>query len=161
MVKSVYAPWREEYLLGTKNKEDEGCLFCRVAAENRDTYNLVLHRGERTFILMNRYPYTSGHIMVVPIKHVSTPEKLDEETFCEMMLEMRRAVGLLKKAFKPDGMNVGMNLGRCAGAGVPGHMHVHIVPRWSGDTSFMPVVGGTRVVSISLKTTYRILRPMF
>jgi ATP adenylyltransferase len=161
MMKSVYAPWREEYLLDTKANRERGCLFCRVIKEKRDKHNLILHRGERTFIIMNRYPYTSGHLMIAPYRHVGMLERLDSESACELMLETRKTVTILKKAFKPDGLNVGMNLGRPAGAGVPGHLHVHIVPRWSGDTSFMPVVGGTRVVSISLSTTYEILRSMF
>jgi ATP adenylyltransferase len=161
MTRSVYAPWREEYLLRMKDKERSGCLFCRVLREKRDRRNLILYRGQRTFVIMNRYPYTSGHVMVVPYKHVGLIEKLDEDSTIEMMVETRRVVRILKKAFRPDGLNVGMNLGRCAGAGVPGHLHIHVVPRWSGDTSFMPVTGNARVVSISLATTYRILRPMF
>jgi len=161
MMKNVYAPWREEYLLATKAHEEKGCLFCRVIKEKRDKYNLILHRGDNTFIIMNRYPYTSGHLMIVPYKHVGNVEKLREDIYCEMMLETRRAVAIIKKAFKPQGINVGMNLGRPSGAGVPGHLHVHIVPRWSGDTSFMPVIGGTRVVSVSLATTYKILTPLF
>jgi len=162
MGKSVYAPWREDYLLGFSRKEKEkGCLFCRVKREKRDKFNLILRRGERTFVIMNRYPYTSGHLMVVPYAHVGVLEKLDDDTLCEMMFETRRAVAILQKAFKPEGLNVGINLGRPAGAGVPGHLHIHIVPRWSGDTSFMPVVGGVRVVSVSLETTYKILKPLF
>ncbi len=162
MGKFVYAPWREEYLLGFARQEKvSGCLFCRVKKEKRDKYNLVLSRGERTFVLMNRYPYTSGHLMVVPYAHVGILEKVDDDTLCEMMFETRRVVSILKKAFKPDGINVGINLGRSAGAGVPGHLHIHIVPRWSGDTSFMPVIGGVRVVSVSLGTTYKILKPLF
>lgn len=148
-------------MLNTKDGKQKGCLFCNAIKERRDRRNLILYRGENTFIIMNRYPYTSGHLMVVPYRHVGVLEKLSDETACEMMIETRRAVKVLKKAFKPDGVNVGMNLGRPAGAGVPGHLHIHIVPRWSGDTSFMPVVGGTRVISISLTTTYKILKPMF
>ena len=161
MQKSVYAPWREGYLLAPKEKKEKGCLFCRVMKEKRDKYNLILHRGENTFVIMNRYPYTSGHLMIVPYKHIGSLEKLKEDIAYELMLETRRAVGILKKALKPDGINIGMNLGRPSGAGVPGHLHVHVVPRWSGDTNFMPVVGDTRVVSISLSTTYKILRPLF
>jgi ATP adenylyltransferase len=142
-------------------KRQKGCLFCRVSKEKRDKQNLVLYRGPRTFVIMNRYPYTSGHLMVVPYKHTGQLERLDEDELLEMMLETRRAAGILKKAFKPDGMNIGMNLGKCAGAGIPGHLHVHLVPRWTGDTSFMPVTGGVRVVSISLSTTYKTLKPMF
>ncbi len=164
MTKSVYAPWREDYLLGfkeKKKKKEKGCLFCRVRDEKKDRENLILSRGERTFVIMNRFPYTSGHLMIVPYRHAGTLEKLDEETLAEMMFETRNAVAILKRAFKPEGLNVGINLGRPAGAGVPGHLHIHIVPRWSGDTSFMPVIGGVRVVSVSLETTYEILKPMF
>lgn len=143
------------------DKTQKGCLFCRVNEERRDRQNLVLFRGARTFVIMNRYPYTSGHLMVVPYKHTGLLERLDEDELREMMLETRRAAVILKRAFKPDGMNIGMNLGQCAGAGVPGHLHIHLVPRWSGDTSFMPVVGGTRVVSVSLATTYKTLKPMY
>jgi ATP adenylyltransferase len=161
MSKNVYAPWREEYLLAPKQKRETGCLFCRVLREKRDKQNLVLCRGKLTFIMMNRYPYTSGHLMVAPIKHVGSIEKLDETTWFEMTCEARRAVAALKKAFHPHGINLGMNLGRPSGAGVPGHLHIHLVPRWSGDTSFMPVIGGVRVVSVSLDTTYRTLKPLF
>ena len=164
MTKSVYAPWREEYLLGFKDEKktkEKGCLFCRVRDEKKDMENLILARNERTFVIMNRYPYTSGHLMIVPYEHAGTLEKLDEDTLAEMMFETRNAVSILKKAFKPEGLNVGINLGRPAGAGVPGHLHIHIVPRWSGDTSFMPVIGGVRVVSISIESTYKILKPMF
>jgi len=163
-MKSVYAPWREEYLLGMKDSKDQkpkGCLFCNAAKEKRDRENLILHRGENTFVIMNRYPYTSGHLMIVPYRHIGKLEKLPEKICCELMLETQRAVEILKKAFKPDGLNVGMNLGRSAGAGVPGHLHIHIVPRWTGDTSFMPVVGGPRVLSVSLSTTFKTLKPMF
>ncbi len=162
MSKSVWAPWREDYILGLSNKKKEkGCLFCNALKRNRDRANLILCRNENTFVIMNRFPYTSGHLMIVPYKHVGTLEKLSDKIACELMLETRRAVKILKQAFKPDGLNIGINLGRPAGAGVPGHLHIHIVPRWTGDNSFMPVVGETRVISVSLETTYKILSKLF
>jgi ATP adenylyltransferase len=161
MSKSVWAPWREDYILGFNDSKSNGCLFCNAIKQNADKRNLILHRGETTFIMMNKFPYTSGHLMVVPYRHVGVLERLSKATTCELMLETSRIAGILKKAFKPNGLNIGINIGRAAGAGVPGHLHVHIVPRWAGDNSFMPVVGKTRVISVSLETTYKILSKHF
>lgn len=158
MGKKVYAPWREDYILGPKEK---GCLFCRILKENKDRDNYVLYRGKKVFVVMNRYPYVSGHLMVVPYRHIAHLEKLPEETACEIIRETQRAAKILKIVLRPDSINVGINLGHQSGAGVPGHIHQHIVPRWHGDTNFLSVIGNTRVVSVSLPTVYNKLKKPF
>jgi ATP adenylyltransferase len=158
MKKKMYAPWRTEYILGPKEK---GCLFCRIIKENRDRQNYVLYRGEKVILIMNRYPYVSGHLMVVPMRHLAHLEKLPETTALELMTETQRAVTILKQALRPHSFNVGINLGHQSGAGVPGHLHQHIVPRWHGDTNFLDVIGQTRVVSVSLDQVYETLYKHF
>ena len=159
MGKKIYAPWRENYILGPKEK---GCLFCRMAKQvTKDRKNLLLFRGKKVFIVMNRYPYVSGHLMVVPYRHIAHLEKLPRETAIELMSETQRAVRILKQVLRPDSLNVGINLGHQSGAGVPGHLHQHIVPRWYGDTNFLSVVGNTRVVSVSLITVFNKLYKRF
>ncbi len=152
MGKKIYAPWREDYIFGPKEK---GCLLCRIAREtNKDKENLVLYRGEKVFVVMNRYPYVSGHLMVVPLRHLAHFEKLPTVTANELMAATQISVSILKKALRPHSFNIGINLGHQSGAGVPGHLHQHIVPRWHGDTNFLSVVYNTRVVSVSLLTVY-------
>lgn len=158
MKKKVYAPWREDYILGPKEK---GCLFCRISKENNDRDNLILSRGKKVFVVMNRYPYVSGHLMIVPYRHIAYLEKLPEETACEFIRETQRAAKILRMVLQPDSLNVGINLGHQSGAGVPGHIHQHIVPRWHGDTNFLSVIGNTRVVSVSLPTVYNKLKKPF
>ncbi|HEQ98502.1 MAG TPA: HIT domain-containing protein [candidate division Zixibacteria bacterium] len=152
MDRKMYAPWREEYILGPKEK---GCLFCRIFREEKDRQNYVLYRGEKVFVVMNRYPYVSGHLMVVPNRHIAHIEKLPRATSEELMYETQRAVKILKQILQPHSLNIGINLGHQSGAGVPGHLHQHIVPRWHGDTNFLSVIGNTRVVSVSLTNVYR------
>jgi len=159
MGKKIYAPWREDYILGPKEK---GCLLCRIASDtDKDKDNFVLYRGSKVFIVMNRYPYVSGHLMVVPYRHIANIEKLPRETANELMFLTQRSVTLLKQTLGPDSLNIGINLGHQSGAGVPGHLHQHIVPRWHGDTNFLSVVGNTRVVSVSLLTVYNELYKPF
>jgi len=159
MGKKIYAPWREDYILGPKEK---GCLFCRIARESkRDRDNMVLYRGEKVFVLINRYPYVSGHLLVVPYRHIAHIEKLPKATADELMFQTQRSVSILKSVLKPDSLNIGINLGHQSGAGVPGHLHQHIVPRWHGDTNFLSVVGNIRVVSVSLQTVYKKLYKSF
>lgn len=159
MGNKLYAPWREEYILGPKEK---GCLFCRIFKDtDKDFDNYVLYRGERVFVVMNRYPYVSGHVMVVPNRHIANFEKLPQETALELMTETQRAVTILKKVLGPESLNIGINLGHQSGAGVPGHLHQHIVPRWHGDTNFLSVIGNTRVVSVSLPSVYKQLKKAY
>ena len=138
-----------------------GCIFCDKLREARDPDNLILHREERAFILLNLYPYNSGHLMVAPSIHTADLASLPSEVSVDLWALTRRAVGALTAEYRPDGFNVGMNLGRVAGAGVPDHLHVHVVPRWGGDTNFMPVTADTKVLPESLEQTYRRLRRHF
>jgi len=155
MMGRLYAPWRSAYLMG---EPEDGCLFCRFAAEPEDRANLVLERGERWFVVVNRYPYTTGHVMVVCNRHVERMSDFDERERAEMVRLMSRAERAVRAAYSPDGINLGANLGRSAGAGIAGHFHMHLVPRWQGDTNFMSSVGETRVVSEDLNDTYDRLR---
>jgi len=153
---AIWAPWREEFILGKKEK---GCIFCRRLKRKNDRKDLILARGKKNFVIMNRYPYTNGHLMVVPYRHVAELSVLTSEEALEMMRLAAHSVEALKKSIRPQGFNLGMNLGRSAGAGVEGHLHLHIVPRWAGDANFMPVIGKTKVFSLSMGKTYDRLYP--
>jgi ATP adenylyltransferase len=150
-MKHLWSPWRLEYL--TEPKADD-CIFCEAARGSDDREYLVMHRGERAFMILNRYPYNNGHFMVVPYAHVPSLENLDVPTLSEMMQLLNRGLGALRRAMAPDGFNVGANLGSVAGAGIEEHVHLHAVPRWQGDTNFMPVVGDMRVVPQTWTQTY-------
>ncbi len=154
----LWAPWRVDYILG---KKSAGCMFCKKIKKKRDKDNLILHRAERTLVMMNRYPYNNGHLLVCPYKHSRDLEGLDGEEIKDLLLSVSRATTLLKKALKPDGFNIGMNLGRISGAGIEDHLHFHIVPRWSGDTNFMPVLAEARVIPEHLEKTYQKLFKFF
>lgn len=154
-MKRLWAPWRMQYLTGEKEK---GCIFCTRIAESRDRENYILYRGERGFLILNLYPYNNGHMMAVPYNHVASLEDLDTETLTELMLLVNKGLAALRKAMSPQGFNVGVNIGEVAGAGVAGHVHIHIVPRWGGDTNFMPILADTRVVPELLDQTYERLR---
>jgi ATP adenylyltransferase len=143
MMKHLWSPWRLEYLQASKV---DGCIFCHAAESNDDRENLVLLRGERVFLILNRYPYNNGHFMVVPYAHVPSLEDMEAPALAEMMHLLKRGLAALRATMHPDGFNIGANLGRVAGAGIEEHVHLHAVPRWSGDTNFMPVVGDMRVV---------------
>jgi ATP adenylyltransferase len=134
--------------------KERGCLFCRMSRSRRDRDNLLLCRGKLGFVMMNLYPYNSGHLMVAPYRHVGDVEDLTADEGSELFRLTGEAIRILGRAMKPQGYNLGMNLGRIAGAGVPGHLHLHIVPRWSGDTNYMPLLGETKVVPEALETTY-------
>ncbi len=144
------------YLKNPKGAETGGCIFCDKIRDDRakDRAHLVLQRGARAFIVMNLYPYTNGHLMVAPYEHCGELEALDAETLKEMMLLVGAGIRALRKTFNPHGFNVGANLGRCAGAGVEDHVHFHVVPRWNGDTNFMPVLAETRLIPELLPETY-------
>jgi ATP adenylyltransferase len=152
----IWSPWRMEYIEG--NTQESGCLFCRILSTSDGAENLVIHRGERAFVVLNRFPYTNGHMMVVPMAHQATLEGLPETTLTEIMLLINRAIGALRDTYDAENFNVGINIGEAAGAGVVGHVHVHVLARWSGDTSFMSTTSDTRVIPESLETTYSRLR---
>jgi len=154
----IWAPWRIKYIEQVKT---EGCFLCDKPKENKDTQNYILHRGKKNFVILNSYPYNPGHLMVVPYSHVDSPEKLTDEELHEHYEIVRKSLGVLREAFKPAGFNVGMNLGRVAGAGVDDHIHTHIVPRWSGDTNFMPVIDDVRVIPQALAECYQKLKDRF
>jgi ATP adenylyltransferase len=158
MKKTIWAPWRIEYILGDK---EEGCFLCRILSEDTDRENLLLKRGKTCFVVMNRYPYTSGHLMVFPYRHIEELKDLTAEERIEMSDLMIECVDVLKSELKPDGINIGYNLGEAAGAGLKEHLHQHIVPRWVGDTNFMPVMNDTRVMPQALMEQYDVLFPLF
>jgi ATP adenylyltransferase len=141
-----------------QSKKPEGCVFCLEGGTPLDEEKLVVHRGARAFVIMNLYPYNPGHVLVAPFAHVSTLGDLPEEALTELMALTRESTEVMGRVMAPEGFNVGMNLGRVAGAGVADHLHIHVVPRWGGDTNYMPVVAGTRVLPEDLPTTYRKLR---
>jgi len=150
----LWAPWRSAYVENVDNIE--GCFLCNAVRQPEEKWRevLLLHRGERSFIILNKYPYNSGHLMIVPIEHTSEYEDLDDDTVLEMNELLKISLRALKKVFKPHGFNIGYNLGRPAGAGLESHIHMHVVPRWNGDTNFMPVIAKTKVISQDLFTTY-------
>jgi ATP adenylyltransferase len=152
----LWTPWRYRYIADTT--KDIGCIFCEAIAANDDSKTLIVLRGKNAYIILNRYPYTTGHVMVVPYAHVADLSIADPETLAEMMRLAQQVQVALEKTYQPQGYNLGMNLGRAAGAGVAGHLHLHVLPRWSGDANFMTVVGETRVEPEDLSTTYDKLR---
>ncbi|HEY2331419.1 MAG TPA: HIT domain-containing protein [Acidimicrobiales bacterium] len=154
----LWAGWRGEYIASARPDavDGEACVFCRILASGEpDETTHVLWRGERTFALLNAYPYTSGHLMVMPLRHVGALEALDDDEADELFRGVRRAAAAINVAYRPGGLNVGANLGAAAGAGVPGHLHVHVLPRWAGDTNFMTSVAETRVLPETLEQTWR------
>ncbi len=157
----IWAPWRLEYVKDASKDSELECIFCSKPAENDDEANLIVHRGERCFVILNLFPYTNGHLMVAPYDHLSSLADLDLETSAEMMGLTQRAIRVLEDKYAPHGYNVGVNQGRVAGAGVEHHIHMHVVPRWGGDTNFMPVLGDTRVMPQSLEDSYATLKGTF
>jgi ATP adenylyltransferase len=153
----LWAPWRMKYITEGIDKPLKGCIFCVKPKEKKDKQNLILHRGKKAFVICNAFPYNNGHLMVVPYKHTSSMDELDDATSLEVWKLTALCRRVLAHAFKPDGFNIGMNLGRTAGAGIDTHLHVHIVPRWNGDVNFMPVFGETKVISQGLNETYAAL----
>ena len=140
-----------------------GCFLCDYPrrGRERDAESLLLFRGQHSFVVMNLYPYNSGHLLVAPYEHTGNLEDLTPEVAADLMAATQRAVGVLKRVYSPDAFNIGMNLGRTAGAGIPDHLHNHLVPRWNGDTNFMPVLGETKVLPETLEQSYQRLRPQF
>ncbi len=149
----LWTPWRFTYV--TDAAKNDRCIFCDLLALGDDSKALIVLRGEKNYVVLNRFPYTSGHVMIVPFAHIADLSAGDAETLSEMMQLARRVQLALASAYKPDGYNLGMNLGRCAGAGVTGHFHLHVLPRWVGDSNFMTVTAETRVQPEDLTTTYQ------
>jgi len=154
----LWAPWRIRYVQMGK---PEGCILCDKPKENKDTENYILYRGKENFIMLNAFPYNPGHLMVSPYRHIAALEDLTDDERNEHFAMVSRSVAVLRQVFHPDGFNIGINLGRVAGAGIDGHCHTHIVPRWNGDTNFMPVLANTKVVNEALADTYRKLTGRF
>ena len=155
----LWTPWRYSYVTSAGDAGE--CVFCAAGKANSDRESLVVHRASRNFVILNRFPYTSGHIMVVPYEHVSSLEELSDEALVEMIRLAREAEKRLRALYRPDGLNFGINLGKSAGAGIAGHVHLHALPRWTGDTNFMTVVGETRVLPEDLDVTWEKLSHAF
>jgi len=151
----LWSPWRMEYIVSRKG---EGCIFCDQIADNDDEGNYILHRGKKCYVMLNLYPYNNGHLMVIPYQHVPGPEQLEEDALTEMILMVNRGLEALRRAMHPDGFNIGINIGKAAGAGIEEHVHIHVVPRWKADTNFMPVFSSTRVIPELMDDTYRKLK---
>ncbi len=152
-MKMIWATWRKKYIQNGTNTP--GCIFCSIAKDtNSDEDNLVLYRGKHNYIVMNLYPYTSGHTLIIPYRHVADYRELCQEELLEMCQLEQKMITWLEKAFHPQGFNLGLNLNRVAGAGIESHIHRHIVPRWKGDSNFMTTIGDIRVMSISLQDAY-------
>ncbi len=154
----LWAPWRLDYILANKDNPDGGCFICRGLAAQSDRENLVLWRGRLSVVVLNRFPYNNGHLLVAPVAHKGALAELTDDELLELMQTQRRMMDLLDQVLQPHGFNVGLNLGRVAGAGLPGHLHWHVVPRWNGDTNFMPVVSDTRVIVQSLESLYDLMK---
>lgn len=150
----LFSPWRKAYIQRDKSKES-GCVFCGALKEQDGVANLIVFRGEQAFVLLNRFPYTSGHTMVLPFEHVARLNQLDPATRAEMMELQNQTVSVLTKVYKPEGFNLGANLGAAAGAGIEEHLHLHVVPRWAGDTNFTATVGELRVLPETLEETWQ------
>lgn len=150
-----------EYIKKAVSKKPEKCIFCVKPREKRDSRNYILYRGRKCFIIMNLFPYNNGHLMIAPYKHTASLEALDDETLLEVMALLKKSESILKKAFNPDGFNIGVNIGRTAGAGIDKHIHFHIVPRWNGDTNFLPVIDDTKVIVQSMEAAYKALSGLF
>lgn len=155
----LWTPWRYQYV--AQQVSPKGCVFCLKMQENKDEENLVLYRGLNNYVLLNLFPYTSGHLMIAPYAHIGQLSGADDATWMEMMELTRKAEQALQKAYQPNGINLGMNLGKSAGAGIADHIHMHVLPRWHADSNFMSVIGETRVLPELLTETYRKLKPLF
>ncbi len=155
----LWTPWRYAYITSSAGSGE--CVFCAAAAGGDDEKNFIVHRGSRNFVILNRFPYTSGHVMVVPYEHVGSLEELADETLVEMIRLGRDCERHLRAVYRPEGLNFGINLGKSAGAGIAAHIHLHALPRWTGDTNFMTAVGETRVLPEDLQVTWEKMRKEF
>ena len=155
---AIWAPWRAGFVLSEKEK---GCIFCNRLKMKDSVENLIVYRGSMNFVILNKFPYNSGHTMIVPNRHLAHLEELTPEEAIEFFELTRKTVTVIKEVLKPHSLNIGMNLGETSGAGIPDHLHLHAVPRWQGDTNFMPVIGKTKVISVPLEPIYEALREGF
>jgi len=154
----LWAPWRLNYILNAKDEPPRGCFLCRYASESNDEANYVVHRGQQAIVVLNRFPYNNGHLLIAPVEHKASLIDLTDAELLEMQQLLRRMTGVLTAIMNPQGFNVGLNLGHVAGAGLPGHFHWHIVPRWNGDTNFMAVCADVSIIPQSLDTLYALMR---
>ncbi len=154
--KILWAPWRKNYI--TSGETSKECVFCMKASSDKDRENLVIHRGKEVFALLNLYPYNNGHVLIVPYKHTSDPMQISPEEYAELLSIMKKLIEIIKDKMNPEGFNMGMNIGKAGGAGIEDHIHMHLLPRWKGDTNFMSVTGGARVMSESLESVYEKLK---
>ena len=158
-MQALWAPWRGDYVSNEVHQEpSHGCVFCVMQTQPDTAASLILCRTPHSFVVMNRFPYTNGHLLVLPLQHTGDLEQLADEVFADVNQTVRRMLKALRAAVKAEGFNVGLNLGKVAGAGIPGHMHYHIVPRWAGDTNFMPLLAETPVISQHLESTYQLIK---
>ena len=157
----LWAPWRQSYVSAAQAPQPGECFLCQGASTNKDRESLVVRRDAQSLVILNRFPYNNGHLLVAPRRHKGTLDELDADEILEIQQSLTRMVGALSNTLHADGFNVGLNLGRVAGAGLPGHLHWHVVPRWNGDTNFMPVLADTKVISQSLDTLYDLLVEYF
>ena len=157
----IWAPWRLAYVKEAGKDPDEECIFCAKPAAGDDATALIVHRGESAFVILNKYPYTSGHLMVAPFEHIGRLEEIPAQTIAEVMDLVQQGIRVLEETYGPQGYNVGVNQGRAAGAGVEHHIHFHVVPRWGGDTNFMSSVGESRVIPQALEDTFAALQGQF
>ena len=158
-MKQIWAPWRMDFLLG--KSPVQGCPFCVLPAQQRDQENLILHRTAHCFVIMNRYPYNNAHLMVIPFAHINDLDQLSDAICTDLSKTLQHTTRVVRRLFNPDGFNIGINMGAAAGAGVPGHIHYHVIPRWVGDTNFMPVINETRIMNEYLHDTYQRLQGQF
>ena len=154
----LWAPWRLPYIVNTKDDNVEGCFLCRYRESDEDAANFVVVRGQHCLVVLNRFPYNNGHLLVAPLEHKAEIQELSDDEHLDCMRELTRMIGLYSRVLTPDGFNIGLNLGKVAGAGLPGHLHWHLVPRWNGDTNFMPVFADVKVIPQSLDALYELLK---
>ncbi len=154
----LWAPWRIGYISQTRNSSRIRCIFCQLQKSRKNAKDQVVVRGRLGFVVLNRFPYNNGHLMIVPYRHVGRMESITQQEWLELFALTKEALNRLRRALKPHGFNLGINLGRVAGAGIPGHFHLHVVPRWAGDTNFMPTIAETKVISQSLASARRLLQ---
>ena len=157
----LWTPWRYQYMAEVSEGKQPECIFCDAVQRHRDDETLIVHRGKKAFVILNRFPYTSGHVMIVPYAHVAELHQCEADALQEIMQLAQKIETIYRTEYKPDGMNLGMNLGRAAGAGVASHLHLHMLPRWFGDSNFMTVAGETRVHPEELRSTYDRIRRAF
>lgn len=165
-MKNLYAPWRSPYSSSEDAHKDESaspkeCVFCKYAQESNEAQYFILKRYKYCYAILNKFPYNAGHLMIIPVNHVKTLNDLPPEALNEIMAVITQATSIVDKQLKSEGINIGLNLGSAAGAGIPSHLHWHILPRWHGDTNFMPTLAGTKVISFDLKDIYQLLKPKF